>query len=380
MYTILISLLSDQTIPNVLFIKELMYRNENIDEYVFVSTYKMEEKNKSQNITTSCELKEYRTITVTEDNLDKIKINLSKENFTDDAVYLLNISGGTKIMALGVYSYFIDNHKKSTKIYCLPIGKNKILKIYPENYEENIQYRLGLEEYVLAHGINEYTTGCLSDFSINPCDFATIYERNRDLIFNLVKLQNINRVKKIFNNKKPLNLEEILTDEFKEKNNINIDNKNLNDLLNKCSFDSKSLKRKNLRFITGGWFEEHVYNIIKSHLKLKDDKIKLNVKLKKEAVENEFDVMFVFNNSLHIVECKTGLKGKEGNLLNDTLYKQQALRLNFGLTVKSYLFTRDKLSIESERAKMFNITIFDGNDFENKGTIPDKLDEIFKVK
>ena len=92
-------------------------------------------------------------------------------------------------------------------------------------------------------------------------------------------------------------------------------------------------------------------------------------------------MMFTLNNNLHIIECKTGLSGKEGNLVNDTLYKHQALRRYFGLTVKLFLFTLDEISKESDldRAKLFNITIIDSKYFESEEKLTNKLKEILKV-
>ena len=67
------------------------------------------------------------------------------------------------------------------------------------------------------------------------------------------------------------------------------------------------------------------------------------------------------NNKLYVIECKTKLKGGEKNLLTETLYKQAALRKDFGLAAKCFLFTMDEVRNEEgfNRADQLGITIID---------------------
>ena len=69
------------------------------------------------------------------------------------------------------------------------------------------------------------------------------------------------------------------------------------------------------------------------------------MELSKKSFKNEFDVLFVKNNTLYYVECKTGLKKKIGNeeesIIGETIAKIKSLKDNFGLNVKPSLFTPD---------------------------------------
>lgn len=382
MKKVLISLVSDQTIPNVLLIKELAFRNFNFDEYLFLSTDKMEANNTTENIIKSCNIHKNKAkkILIPEANLEGITHILIKENFSKENEYLLNISGGTKIMVLGVYNFFTNNLEKTTVCY-LPIGENKISIIYPNNKECPIDYRLNVEEYLLSYGLNSSINETSDSIAIEPEKFLSIYKNNRGLIHSLIFIQNTPKVRNLFNRKKYINLSEILRDDFKMKNNLNFNYDELFNFLKNCGFNPEKIQRKELKYITGGWFEHYIYNTIKQITKLNNDGIAMNIKLKNKNVENEFDVMFTLNNNLHIIECKTGLSGKNGNLVNDTLYKQQALRRDFGLTVQLFLFTLDEISKESDidRAKLFNIRIIDSKYFENKEILTNKLKEILKV-
>ena len=104
MATILVSLVSEQTIPNVLYIREC----NNVDGYVFISTEKMDKKNVSQHImeasgTVSNENSE--TVIVKEDSLQDIEKELKKQPFNKEDKFLVNLTDGTKIMAIGVYDF-----------------------------------------------------------------------------------------------------------------------------------------------------------------------------------------------------------------------------------------------------------------------------------
>lgn len=106
---ILVSIISEQIIPNYLLIKELHKELQSqIDRYLFISSAKMEEQNKTNIL---CEVagidKNQRIKTlVVEDLLNSILVKLSKLNLPADATYYVNITGGTKIMSLAVWRFF----------------------------------------------------------------------------------------------------------------------------------------------------------------------------------------------------------------------------------------------------------------------------------
>lgn len=89
--------------------------------------------------------------------------------------------------------------------------------------------------------------------------------------------------------------------------------------------------------------------------------------------ENDLDIVYILDNTLHIVECKTRMNKQ---MFDNTLYKSGALKEKFGLGVKSYIFTLEDLNLLNEhqresiylRALQQNIEIKDKNkiiDFEN---------------
>ena len=150
---ILISLISDQSIPNILFIKEMT----DIDFHILVTTAKMEREGKTARVIKVGGLlsNQYRKVEVIEDSLTDIKAKLDALKLSSSDKYILNLTGGTKIMSIGVYRHF-ENDDHET--YYIPIGKNSYKRIYPRDDDRAypLQYDVSLEEYLNCYGTQEY--------------------------------------------------------------------------------------------------------------------------------------------------------------------------------------------------------------------------------
>ncbi len=60
------------------------------------------------------------------------------------------------------------------------------------------------------------------------------------------------------------------------------------------------------RFINGGWFEHYIYSLlrqIQTQYPIKN--LMANIKITNGHVSNELDIVFLYKNKLHIIECKT---------------------------------------------------------------------------
>jgi hypothetical protein len=128
------------------------------------------------------------------------------------------------------------------------------------------------------------------------------------------------------------------------------------------------LHKDEMEYLTGGWFEEHVLQLLKTITQGSHDLFKLGVVLNPTPAQqekathftqNDLDVVFVHNNNLYVVECKTG--GMEGGeLYNKTVYLASALRKYFGLSVRSVLFTLSPMSInKKEKAETLGVKVID---------------------
>ncbi|MCX7648281.1 MAG: DUF1887 family CARF protein [Elusimicrobiales bacterium] len=361
---ILISLISDQQIPNVLFIKEI-----NPDRNIFVTTNAMENKRQSDKIINTLNITNVEKIVVNEESFDDIIYKLTnKVKITDKDELIINITGGNKIMSLASY-YF--GRRKGAKIYYLPINSNRFIKIYPETEPKEIEVKflLTLEEY-----LNSYYKKTNEDYFYYDKPLKSEKEAN-----NFLELYSREKLNQII---------QIIRDNKGRDKNLKI-NEELGKIIKDLNIQTEKqdiLSKYESRYITGEWFEEWVYYKIKNKFNLEEKYISISVnrQKKEDNVENEFDVMFVVNNKLGIIECKTSLKyEKEYDLFRETLYKSSSLIKDFGLNPKSFLFTLSPQPTDNKKkedmikeAKFFRIACFYKEDLLNN--LENVLEEIKK--
>ena len=115
-----------------------------------------------------------------------------------------------------------------------------------------------------------------------------------------------------------------------------------------------------------------------------DNEIFLGVQIEKKGVPNEFDVMFIYENKLYIIECKTFItsieqtngKIKEKRLIGEIIYKADALRNKFGLFANTTILTVDEIKDQQgkplpgyekhfERAEISRINLISKRDLLN---------------
>ncbi|MGC8771102.1 MAG: Card1-like endonuclease domain-containing protein [Brevinematia bacterium] len=369
MKKVLVSLISDQTIPNVLFIKEFFNK---VNKFLFITTDEMESKAVLPNIIKVCNINEnkYEKIIIPEYEIDKIKELLNLTCNSLDEFYIVNLTGGTKIMSIGVYEFFKE---RKSEIFYLPIGKNEYKKIFPFPVENNsLKTRLNVEDYMLSYGIEikKYAKTTTKDYESNKRFLNEIFfNYNREIKF-LVEFQNRKEIK---------NLSEINLDKHKAELTDNLNN--LDNLIKQLNFNYQNLKKSELKYITGGWFEEYIYQTIKESGNIKDETILLNPVISRNNIQNEFDIAICYENRLDIIECKTSLKYQDKNLLNDTIYKQSALRKEFGLTVNTIIVTLDEINDENrKRADYMKIKILDKNYVLDENKLKEAILNIIGIK
>lgn len=286
-----ISILSDQLIPNILFIKQL---NLEHDEHIFVTTAQMEEKNKSSILASALGISEenYQKIVIEPNNPGKIISELLTHQWDKEAEYIVNITGGTKMMSQMVYYLFKE--LSGAQIYYWPIEYNYIEKLHPDfsqvKFEKNIE--LDLETYFAAYGF--------SFAAVNQLSYSS--NRAEDLYKQVVNKGSAGLVTEISRSKR---IDYLKTDKF---------------------------------YLGGGWFEEWLYFNLKKELKLPDSQIAFNLKLKSHfskrhsESDNEIDVAFVYKNTLYLFECKVYNKAQiNSKKITDAIYKLSSLRQSLGL-------------------------------------------------
>lgn len=343
MKKILISIISDQTIPNLLLILE---QEEQIDKHIFLTTKAMEQKGKSMALLNAAQLNssDIDKVWVLEDQINSIKDTLDEkvQHNKGNVQFIVNITGGTKPMSLAVYDYFKG---LDSRFFYLPIGKKLFIE-YDSDFRQQsliIKTRLNLNQYLAAGGIS-YSIKENFVFTKFQCrEIYKLYRRQKFLFADF-----------------PVKEAQLMAGLPQREENIR-----------------------------GTWFEEFIYYQIKQQLKLTNEAIATSVMIYKDQKipynDNEFDVMFVRDNALFVIECKVHLSGgNQKSKLDASLHKLGAISKNFGLRTHSYIFTLSDLHNKwgtlnkrlLRRCEVLNVKPpVDVKSFEN--TI--NMNEIFKI-
>lgn len=146
MSKVIVSLISDQTIPNILFLKEMKG-----DKYILVSTTQMEKALNAILSIAEIDEEKIEILEVKAWDLNDIAERFSTKITDNEAHYVINITGGTKIMSLGTYQFFST---LNSDFYYLPIGKNAYQKINPSPREiQKFTYKLKVLDYLKCYGL-----------------------------------------------------------------------------------------------------------------------------------------------------------------------------------------------------------------------------------
>lgn len=147
----IVNIVSEQTIPNYLFVKEMYEQGDNV---IWILTGDEKQALKPM---------KYLEASLTEENHKKICLKnggeedvdymtgLLKNNIETTGNYLVNLTGGTKLMSLVVYNFFKENFT-DTSFYYMPIGANKIININNATVID-IAYKVKVKEYLKLYGL-----------------------------------------------------------------------------------------------------------------------------------------------------------------------------------------------------------------------------------
>ena len=270
-------------------------------------------------------------------------------------------------MSIGVFNYFSKyKYKLCSKVFYLPIKKNGVVQVFPEEEqkEEEITYCIPLHEYLSSYGIrivtekndkhlhrpSTYTAAVL------PL-FLEAMDSGRSFVVMMKGLRDSYR-------------------QVQQKSIVKLAIPHeLATFLQKIEYplpDNNWLDKPAIEYLIGGWLEEWVYTCVKECLGLPDEAIRYGVRVARpnaggDPVPNECDLLFTFNNTLYLVECKSGLGFKPKQLFEESVYKLTALRIEFGQRVEALFLTLSNLrdrkgrlkSVFLHRAQLHRVTLFD---------------------
>jgi len=359
MKTILVSLVSDQTIPNVQLIKEKI-----VDGYLFITTETMEKKGVSDWIinASGIEGKEIKKINVDPFDYDLIVKEVGSQ-INDTDLYLVNLTGGTKLMSLAINDLF---KSVNSELFYLS-GKSNYVKLFPDKIKPFFKFKstLSLEEYLKSYG-----------FNINSKSEPEVLFEITEKLFNYY-LHSFSKETDI------LPLTQLLSKRGKKIAALT-DFPEISPFLNRIGFKPFSencLSKAETKYLTGDWFEEYFFHLIKNLNPSKVSDIGTGWFIEKNGVTNEFDILFIHNDNLHLIECKTFIWKdieEKKSIIAETIYKADSLKNKLGLFANTSIVTLSELTSpllkeHLERAKESRVNVYGKEDLLDLTQLFNKL-------
>ena len=299
-----------------------------------------------------------------------------KVELDNDTQYYLNLAGGNRYMTLSVQHVF---EEFNTLFFYTQTRENLIVKtifdhsIYDDDDEVfPIKHRMTMKEYFGLYGLESDVDEPRKQVK------ETTFSQHLFTMFSQgllgqgdYKAMEILREK--YRNWKFIIISEV---EHPTKDYMTAI-PNLGKFLQFIGFVPErpgSLQSYEIEYLTGGWFEEYVYALIKDVLQ--PDDIAMGVHISNGVIKhnNELDVCFIKANKLFVIECKTGVTSE--SLFNEIVYKVCALKEVLLGTSNSYIFSlkKDHKGMWKKTAKYMGITFCDWLNL----TKPENLKHILK--
>ena len=299
-----------------------------------------------------------------------------KAYLKDDVYYCVNLAGGTRYMALAVQHVFDEF---TSEFFYTNLEDNTIIhsKFDKSIYDNDdlfypIRYRMKIAEYLQAHELGNDLESSNHDpllpfpFSKNMFElFTQKHLTGHDFkILELLRMHYLNR-------KNGVPLSEIECPKVPKVPAA----PDIRRFLKFVSFpfSDDMLAQEQLAWLSGGWFEEYVYYMVKVFVEPDDIALRVSVFRKGVPRNNELDVMFIKNNRLYVIECKTGVSTER--MFNDVVYKACALKESlFGLSCDSYIVSLK----DDPTGNLKKIAMYMGIEFWDNNIVVNNLEQVLK--
>ena len=372
-------------LPAYLFTEE--YYEEN-DELLFIST--AEEADCIDLLAKQLEVNEQLVkkiiINRFQDNLLYERIcRTIKDKLNSETQYYLNLAGGNRYMTLSVQHVF---EEFNTLFFYTQTRENQIVKTIFDNsiYDDDdeifpIKHRMNLKEYFGLYGLEsdvDEPRKQVKETAFSQHLF-TMFSQN---LLGRGDYEVMETLRNKYRNWKFIVISEVENPHKEYMTPI----PNLGKFLDYIGFVPErkgSLQSYEIEYLTGGWFEEYVYALIKNVLQPND--LAMGVHISNGVIKhnNELDVCFIKANKLFVIECKTGVTSE--SLYNEIVYKVCALKEVLLGTSNSYIFSlkKDHKGNWKKTAKYMVITFCDWLNLtkpENLKHILNEMNQIAKEK
>lgn len=375
---VLVISLSQQHIPNLLSVEAVKP-----DIVAYVETNEMRKKDAWNNLKAALDLHDIefdarKYALENENSFDSIKELFwgIQEEYANDEL-IVNLTGGTKLMSIGAYEVFRES---DTKMIYKPFRYINRFVVLGENRTLEFQSNLSVRQFLRGYGYDITSSDEKIEKSAKSnagyFEVAAHLTANHD---NPTISKCLSNLKRIYNEAGGSgNLVVGKSDGL-----FTSDQHLKSFLVGNLGMDSGSdhylhgtLNKHHVKFLSGEWLEVFLWGLLdrwSSSLGVFDPVQSVNIQKRtvNGIVENEFDVVFLHNNALFVIECKTGRQEYDRNGKN-TLYKLKSVtnQLN-ALKTKTFLATTSWNILDNSgavkesfasRAKEYSCRIIAGND------------------
>lgn len=258
-------LISEQTLPNLLFLKQF----GPFERYIFLSTGRMERDGRSRWIAQTAGIPEAAIDLklVDPEQPGSAIAALEGLGLPDSEPVLAFVTGGTKMMLLGTYAW--ASQRSNAEIFYLPIGSDHFLRIFPGSAELPLRVQVSLEEYLAVHGVQVLSKG----------NWQLWWPAAVEVFDHLTGA-------------KPSAAMQQKLDWSRQQGVAG----------------SSQTEKEERRFYSGDWLEVWLTGRLQDLLGIPSPNIAQGVRVNKSGpgnlYSNEYDILFVLDNRLHIGECK----------------------------------------------------------------------------
>lgn len=377
---ILLCLLSDQHVPNLLSVHHYTPY-----QLVLVESKHMEKREAATHFLKALKLggldyDERRHIEplIAEDNIAEVRQALQRAYDTyPSGQWIANLTGGTKPMSIATYEFF---KALGGKLVYTNVARPAQLIDMSTDLTENCRHRLGIKEFLAGYGFeSRKADDKLAEAKQRAWGWAhsakllALHACEQDILVLDDEERKQARDKGI----------ELSADRF------NFPCDELREVwLNGAT--ARKLTKYEAEFLTGGWLEVFVWDVLTRHrdrLGIWDVQLGLEVGRRGAQSGNDFDVAFMHNHGLSMVECKSGSQDHDPG--SDILYKVEAVTRQFrALRVRSYLATTGgnvldknknlKASLRT-RSDIYNCRILVRDEIRELAKVPDNIETVLEL-
>ncbi|MEN9481187.1 MAG: hypothetical protein RLZZ298_2582 [Pseudomonadota bacterium] len=290
--------------------------------------------------------------------LEKILLDLAANRDGEDIA--LNVTGGTKLMALAAQSVA---QAAAWRVFYVDVDTDEVIWLGKETHRKKLAAQLRLPHYLRGYGFR------LEEGIERPA----ADHRHNELLQTLVSqvgsleaaLGQLNYLVQLAEDNKRLNID--LNAEQQDSRSLEALLRNFETagVLSVKGHKIQFASEQDRSFTKGGWLEHHTYRTISAlhgELGIRDKAANLVV-VDESGVKNELDIAFLAKNRLFIVECKTArMDSARAGKANDTLFKlSEICRRVGGLGTRGMLASYRQLGdAEKKLAKALNIEVVTG--------------------